>query len=179
MSKPFSVFSAALRYEFRMQIHRRELWITALLILLVLAGLIFRTPGMIQNLQNLQSTSLLPAVVIWTQAVNVLFPISIGILLSDRLLRDRRTRVEEVLLTTSAPLGSRIFGKYLGALCATLLPVLIVYVLGIGVIFAFGHSLLVLAYAFVAFVSIVLPGALFVAAFSLACPNFLWVPVYQ
>jgi len=53
MNKPFSVFNAALRYEFRMQVHRRELWIATLLITLVLAGLIFRIPGMMQTLQGL------------------------------------------------------------------------------------------------------------------------------
>ena|SRR5258708_39291762 len=88
MSKPFPVFIAALRYEFRMQIHRRELWIGMLLITLVLVGIISRTPGMVEALPKLPSFSLLQAVTIWTQVVNVLFPIGIGILLADRLLRE-------------------------------------------------------------------------------------------
>jgi ABC-2 type transport system permease protein len=179
MSNPFPVFNAALRYEFRMQIHRRELWIAMLLVTLVLIGIIARTPDIVEAIPKLSSFSLLQAVTIWTQIINVLFPIAIGILLADRLLRDRRIKVEEVLLTTPAPLGMRIFGKYLGTLFATLVPVLIGYAVGIAVILAEGHTLAVLWYAVLTFVAIILPGALFIAAFSITLPNFIWVPVYQ
>jgi hypothetical protein len=37
----------------------------------------------------------------------------------------------------------------------------------------------VIPYALLTFATIVLPGILFISAFSIACPAILWVPLYQ
>ena len=42
----------------------------------------------------------------------------VGIMLADRLPRDRRTRVAELLDTFPGALYARLFGKYLGSTLA-------------------------------------------------------------
>jgi ABC-2 type transport system permease protein len=76
-------------------------------------------------------------------------------------------------------LSTRLSGKYLGGIVATLLPMFAFYVVGVGYILIQTQNLLTLPLSLVTFVAIVLPGALFVSAFSLACTSVLWVPLYQ
>jgi ABC-2 type transport system permease protein len=62
---------------------------------------------------------------------------------------------------------------------ATLLPMIAFYLVGIGYILVHTHNLLAIPLALAAFATIVLPGILFIAAFSIACPAIMWVPLYQ
>jgi hypothetical protein len=63
---------------------------------------------------------------------------------------------------------------------ATLVPVALVYLVGLGWIVATGTDLATTAaLAVPAFVLVNLPGLLFVGAFSIACPIVLPVPLYQ
>lgn len=100
-------------------------------------------------------------------------------LLADRLHRDRRTRVDELFYSMPGALSARLAGKYFGSLFATLVPVLLFYGIGVGVITWQTHTLLALPLALATFAGIMLPGFLFVTAFSLACTAVLWVPLYQ
>src|SRR6266446_6327569 len=137
----FDTFVGALRYEFRMQIRRRSVWIT--FIALGLFFIVFHQPW-----YRSITTPAGDALVYWTGEVQSFLAIAVGILLADRLPRDRRTKVEEVLDTLPGAPGARAFGKYLGSTLAT-------------------------------FAAIVLPGILFIGAFSIGCPAILWVPLYQ
>jgi hypothetical protein len=168
-------FTGALRYEFRMQIHRGSVWITYLCFAAVLFALLAGQDW----LHNAKTTSI-DDFTSWTLIMNLFLPITVGVLLADRLPRDKKTRVDELLNTLPGKLGARVFGKYLGSTLATLVPVFIIYSLGLGYILYFKpHDIQALALVPALFVAVVLPGTLFVAAFSIACPAIMWVPLYQ
>jgi ABC-2 type transport system permease protein len=165
-------FLGTLSYEFRMQIRRRSVWIT--FITLGLFFIVFHQPW-----YRPITTPASDAIVYWTGEVQSLLAIAVGILLADRLPRDRRTNVEEVLDALPCPLGARISGKYVGSTLATLVPMFAVYSIGVGYIIYRWHAVQVLPLALTAFATIALPGILFIGAFSIACPAILWVPLYQ
>ena len=175
----------ALNYEFRMQIRRRAVWITLILLMCLLLALFFRQLATIQiilgsnPLFHLSDYPLIDSLVQWGYAGNRLLPIGVGVLLADRLVRDRRTRVDELLTTLPASLGGRLLGKYLGSMLATLVPVFAFYTLGVIFILVQTHNLLVLPLSLLVFAALTLPGMLFVSAFSVALPILIWVPLYQ
>ena len=176
----FPVLIGALRYEFHMQVHRRAVWITMIVLGLLLAFLLTRHNGLNDVLTFLNSPSLPAAVAYWADMVNfAILPIGIGILLADRFPRDQRTKVYELFTSMPGALSARLLGKYLGSTLATLLPMIAFYLLGIGYILAHTHNPLALPLALAAFATIILPGILFIAAFSIACPAIMWVPLYQ
>ncbi|HEY4389215.1 MAG TPA: hypothetical protein VGN34_32625 [Ktedonobacteraceae bacterium] len=80
----------------------------------------------------------------------------------------------------------RLLGKYLGSLLATLVPMLIIYCIGIvfdtchwqGIV-GWQSTLQTLPAVVPLFLTVILPGQLFIVAFSLAGPVFLWLPLYQ
>ncbi len=170
---PFAL-GGALLYEFKMQVRRKALWITFLVFSLALLNLTFRP-------WSPESEGLLvPHLVAnWSLTVQFFHPVAFGILLADRLPRDRRTKVEELLDTLPASLGSRLLGKYLGATLATLVPLLLIYAAGIIYIAVSRGDLSAIPLALASFATINLPGLLFVAAFSISCTAVLWVPLYQ
>jgi len=128
------------------------------------------------GLANAPINKLVAALVFST---NLLLPIPLGIFLADRLPRDRRTRVDELFTSMPGTLRTRIIGKYLGSLLATIIPMFISYILLIGFLLYQTHNLLSIPLVVADFVLIALPGLLFVAAFSIACPAIMWVPLYQ
>ena len=84
-----------------------------------------------------------------------------------------------MLDTTPASDALRLVGKYLGATSATILPIVIIYVLGIAWLATQFDATTVLGQGVTAFVLINLPGLLFVAAFSICVPIVMPVPLYQ
>ncbi len=163
------------RYEFRMQIRRPSLWL-AFLGVSVIFGI---GSGLTEYLLNIHHETWYSQGVQLTNNVNTFFPIYIGVMLADRLVRDRRTKVDELLYTMPASLSTRLIGKYLGSTSATILPMFVYYCLCIAAVLYQSHNLLVLPLALATFASIILPGTLFISAFSLACPTIMWVPLYQ
>lgn len=174
-----SIFFGVINYEFRMQIRRRAMWIT--FFSLGLLGSILGGPGATYRhlIDNPFHLTLLQLVAFWTSQVNTFMPIIFGIMLADRLARDRRTKVDELFLTTPGALNLRLAGKYVGSVLATIIPIILFYSIGIGFILYNSQNLMVLPYALETFAAITLPGLLFVAAFSIACPVIMWVPLYQ
>jgi ABC-type transport system involved in multi-copper enzyme maturation permease subunit len=176
--KQYTALRGAFAYEFRMQIRRPALWIVmlcfgALQAVLgngALFDLLLHNPGHYSGVLQ---------VVDWATRVNVLFPILVGVLLADRLSRDGRTRMNEVLNTLPASLGSRLAGKYLGTTLASILPVFLYYCLGLGLLSYSRHDLLIFPLGLEVFAAVILPGILFISAFSIACPAFIWTPIYQ
>ncbi|HEY7908325.1 MAG TPA: hypothetical protein VIC60_05595 [Thermomicrobiales bacterium] len=166
-------FRGAMRYEFRMQIRRPAVWITLLIMSLIcFTGL--RNPWHYGT-----RTPLDTVIGEWAVVVNAFLPIGFGILLTDRLVRDRRLHVDELLDTATTSLGARLWGKYLGATLATIAPMFLVYLAGIGYVVAKWGDLRVAPLALAAFAAVNVPGLLFVAAFSVAMPVVVWVPFYQ
>lgn len=161
-------------YEFKMQIRRKALWITFAFFALVFSALAWKPwdPALGDNPVDF-------LVAAWSLAVQFIHPIAFGLLLADRIPRDRRTGTAELLETSPASPGGRYLGKYLGATLATLVPLLITWATGAAYIVADTGDPVAVPLAVAAFLTINLPGLLFVAAFSMACPVMLWVPLYQ
>lgn len=166
-------FNGATRYEFRMQVRRRSVWVTLLIMSLIcFTGL--------RNPWNYSTQTPLDTVIgEWAVVVNAFLPVGFGILLADRLVRDRRFHVGELLDTTAASPTARLWGKYLGSALATTIPIFLVYLAGIGYVVAKWGDPRALPLALAAFATINMPGLLFVAAFSIIVPLVLWMPLYQ
>lgn len=159
--------------EFKMQLRRKALWIallgTSLIMYIWIRGM-WSVPPVLP---------LSVAVGDWAIRCNAILPVVYGVLLADRLPRDQRLHLTELLDSFPAPAGSRLTGKYLGSALATAIPIFLAYCTGIVAILVDRHDPLTLPLALAAFVAIILPGLLFVAAFSVATPAILWVPLYQ
>src|SRR5262249_20290889 len=102
-----------------------------------------------------------------------------GCVLADRLVRDRHFKTQELFATMQGSSLARLVGKHLGSVLASTLPILVVYGLGIVFIAWPTGNILAIPVGLLAFISIMLPGYLFIGAFSLACPLVMWVPLYQ
>ncbi|HZO75696.1 MAG TPA: hypothetical protein VFB60_26050 [Ktedonobacteraceae bacterium] len=180
MMNQYAVFYGAVRYEFLMQIRRRSVWITFLFLAAFVVTIFLRRPD-VTGLKAiiLGSHPLAYGLAYWSRTIDSFLPLGFGCLLADRLVRDRRTKVDELFTTLPSGLSARLLGKYAGSTLATLVPFFVFYLMGVGVIIFFTHNLLVLPVALLTFVTICLPGLLFVSAFSLACPLIMWVPLYQ
>lgn len=167
----------ALRYEFLMQIRRPALWLTFLGFALLIARSAISQlsdPRFIaMHLSTLQLAAIL------TLLTNWLAPLGVGIFLADRLPRDRRTRVDELLNTLPGTLRMRVLSKYLGATLASLIPAFLLYLLILGFAVWLTGNFLLIPLGLFCYVVVALPGMFFVAAFSTACPAVIWVPLYQ
>lgn len=168
-----SVMGGALRYEFLMQIRRRSLWLVMIVVgaLSAILWLAFTF--------NLKASEQRDAVMYLAEFTAWFLPLGAGLALADRLARDKRLHVDEILDTFPASPGTRLLGKFLGSTLATLLLVALIYLLGTGYILARFHDPHSLLLALETFAAIPLPGILFAAGFSVALPAFLKVPVYQ
>jgi|SRR5579875_32534 ABC-2 type transport system permease protein len=167
-----SVTGGALRYEFFMQIRRRSIWLVLILtsILSVILWLAFISDA---------SAQAVDAIMYLAEFTAWFLPVGAGLVLADRLARDKRLHVDEILDTFPGSLGARLIGKYLGSTLATLVPVILIYMLGVGYILARYHDPHSLLLALETFITIPLPGILFAAGFSVALPVILKVPIYQ
>ncbi|HLY29931.1 MAG TPA: hypothetical protein VKQ36_02775 [Ktedonobacterales bacterium] len=166
-------FWGSLRYEFWMQARRYSLWI----VFALLAAFVLR------NFDSLLSdpfiTSARQASFRWATLVAEFFPLGAGLLMADRFTRDRATHMAELLdVTAATPLG-RLLGKYLGATLATLVPIFLVYLVGVVLIAAHWADLSVFLPALGAFAATTVVGVLFVSAFSIACTTVMWPLLYQ
>lgn len=172
-------FAGVLRHEFNMSVRRPALWI-GFGLLYAFYGVALLTPS------DEGPGVLVSGMAAWQYAGRNMFTFNMfmvmldGILASDRMQRDVRLQVRE--LQQSAPLTRRtyILGKYAGVLLSVSLPVLIWVILYSLVVIGLGQaSLSLIPAALAAFVLIGLPSLAFVTAFSLACPMFMPVRVYQ
>jgi hypothetical protein len=104
MGEQWRVCMGAMRYEFRMQVRRRAVWITIGVLALLFFALERRFLSVDQRL------SLREVVGRWALWVNFLLPLSVGMLLADRLPRDGRICLDEIFASLPAPLRSRLHG---------------------------------------------------------------------
>lgn len=163
----------ALKYEYLMSIRRWGLWV---------AFFVAAIPFL--NAESVSHTG--PAGLdAWRIAggfvlgLNFFLPVVAGIAIADRLARDHRLGVVELLRSTSLPRAGYIVGKYLGAVLSVLTPALAITLLGSAILIAAGLPVEVLGYALVAYLILIVPCYLFIGAFSVACPAIMPVRVYQ
>ncbi|HEX6109570.1 MAG TPA: hypothetical protein VFZ02_09165, partial [Ktedonobacteraceae bacterium] len=150
-----AAFFGALAYEFRMQIRRRAVWIT-----FIALGLFFTQFH--QPWFRPITTPASSAIIYWTGIVQSFLAVAAGLLLADRLPRDRRTKVDELLNTLPSTVNTRVFGKYLGSTIATLVPMFVIYSIGTAFILFRWHTFKALPVALVSFTTIALPGVMFI-----------------
>lgn len=165
-------FLGVLKYEFYMQLHRRALWIS-----FIALGVFFTQFH--QPWFRPITTSASDSIIYWTGIVQSFLAVVAGLLLADRLPRDRRIKVDELFNALPCTVSTRIFGKYLGSTIATLVPMFAIYGIGAAYIVVRWNALRVLPLALVSFAAIVLPGVMFIGAFSIACTAIIWIPLYQ
>lgn len=172
----WSATGGAMRYEFVMQIRRPAMWVAYALL-----GVLVQWIGMKLASEPLGSRQYThhDGLIEWTSACNTLLTLGAGLLLADRLRRDRSTRVSETLRTTPAPGWGRLLGKYLGSVTATIVPVALINFGGVAYLVMRWGDVSVVPLAVVAFLTLVMPPMLFVAAFALACTTLLWTPLFQ
>jgi ABC-2 type transport system permease protein len=112
-------------------------------------------------------------------ACDVPLPIGYAFLLADRLVRDHRLAVADLLDSTPSSRPGRLIGKYLGCAAGAAIPIAIVY-FGFAVVFSLRHgSPAALAWALAMFASITGPALLFVGAVSLSCPLVMPAAVFR
>jgi hypothetical protein len=173
-----STFAATLRYEFRMQVRKRTVWIapTLLAVLFVLIG-----GRLIRDLFDATEARRAPKAAMLDLALglNVLLPVAFGCLLADRLIRDDRLRVAPILDATPARRGLRLAGKYLGTATATALPIAVIYA-GLAAAYAvYWGKPAALPWAVAGFGLVIAPALLFVAAFALTVPLLMPAPLFR
>lgn len=168
--------AGATRYEFRMQIRRWAVWIVVCLFV-AWGFAAFRFYASLGG--GGETLPLAQWMAAWSLVAQYFVPLAFGILMADRLPRDARVQVGELLETLPASPGGRLFGKYLGSTLATLVPLLLIYAVGVGYLAVDQNNFMAIPLGLLSFAAINLPGLLFVAAFSISCPAVLWVPLYQ
>ncbi|MEV4508144.1 hypothetical protein AB0K00_04210 [Dactylosporangium sp. NPDC049525] len=173
-----TVFGASLRYEFRMQVRKRAVWIVPALtiVLFLLIG-----GSLLRDLFDPAERPAEARVAVVGLAIQVhgLLSIGFGCLLADRLVRDDRLRVAPILDATPAGPGARLLGKYLGAAAATAVPILVVY-FGFAAAYAVDTGApAALGWALAATGVVIVPGLLFVAAFALVVPLVMPAPLFR
>jgi ABC-2 type transport system permease protein len=163
------------RYEFRMQARKRSLWLATL----PLAALIALTQGD-RGPSHLPATA--PAREVmggWALLFGIVLPIGFGMVLADRLVRDRRLGTAALLESLPAGEGVLLTGKYLGGVVATSLPALLAMLVVGGYESLHRGDPALLGWAVVAFTVALLPGLAFVAGFALVCPLALSAPLFR
>lgn len=173
-----STLRASLRYEFRMQVRKRSVWLTpalTVLLLLLVGGSLLR--DLFDAVEG--RTEAKAAMIDAALQLNVLLPIGYGCLLADRLVRDDRLRVAPILDATPSRPGLRLLGKYLGSGAATAIPIAVLYA-ALAVAYAVHSGApAALGWALAAFGLVIVPGLLFVAAFALAVPLVMPAPLFR
>jgi hypothetical protein len=111
---------------------------------------------------------------------NLFMPVVGGIVAAaDRIVRDVRMGVAELQRSTPILRWQYILGKYVGVLLS-LLTAQFTFLMFLGVIMMFcGMPPVLLVYTLAAFLAIIVPTYAFVTIFSLACPLFMTIRVYQ
>lgn len=174
---PLTTLLGVCGYEFRMQFRRAALWIaTSLTVLLPLALLLSRSEaelglGPVAGVYARTTFVLKP--------VSYVLPIAFGILLADRLPRERRLKTLELQQSLPTANGVWLWGKYLGAAAATAVPVFLCYLAAIVAVAIKAGQFELVPALFVIFPVVVLPGLLFAGACTIACTEFLPAALYS
>ncbi len=168
-----SNFSGILRYEFLMQIRRKAVW-AGMAVPFVLLAL----PDVLRANRELLPDGLALGDFVILQLIFV--PIVAGFFLSDRLYRDQRLATDDWVSVSSANKREYLWGKYVGAVAATLMVTLVYWMVAILVECAIGsYSPNVIGYGFIAFWVTAVPAYFFIGAYSVALPRVMSLRLYQ
>jgi ABC-2 type transport system permease protein len=177
MSKTLTDFLGVLGYEYRMSTRRWSLWITYGILIALYVTSTLMPPDMAARppLEN----EVLPYAGSNAFMLNLFMPVIGGILIADRLVRDQKLGMDELLRSTSLRRWVYLTGKYAGALASITTPVLLCSLLmGVSAVMA-GAPLSIIPAQLLSFLGVNLPAYAFITAFSLACPLVMPLRVYQ
>jgi ABC-2 type transport system permease protein len=164
---------AAFRYELRMQFRKPSVWLT----MAALAVLTALTPGNVNDVLSRSDPE--TAMVLAARLVMLLLPVGFGCLVADRLVRDERLNVRQLLDATPSGLGNRLTGKYFGACVATGVSVIGCYLL-LAVAYVVRHGdPTALLYVPTVTVAVLVPALLFIGAFAMLCPLVMPAPLFR
>ncbi|MEO8503356.1 MAG: hypothetical protein ABI609_05620 [Acidobacteriota bacterium] len=165
-----------------MSIRRRGLWFAYGALFVFYTVLLFSPPpiGEMVKGEVISSAQLWPVAGRFMVALNVYFPVAVGILCADRMQRDYRLGLRELQESTPLRSAQYVLAKYFGVLASVLLPVFVWVMVIVGVMIGIGHapSAILMAQP-VAFAVITIPAFAFVVAFSLACPLVMPTSIFQ
>lgn len=168
-----STFLGIVRYEYRTSVCRWGVWLA------FLAGSLFVAQSKTSLVASLPGLTLTQWAGIMAIIGNLVPALVGGIAVADRLVRDRKLGVRELLFATPLARRTYILGKYVGATLGVLTPALVTDLAIAGLFVIKGVPVTLLAHTLVSFLAINVPAMLFVSAFSLACPEVLPLRVYQ
>jgi ABC-2 type transport system permease protein len=174
MTTTRSTLTGAIINEFRMQWRRKAMWFG-----MGAAGVFFLLINRLNFDQRIAHASATQSVAIWASLLNIFLPIAYGIVLADRLDRDRRLHVDELLNSFPASLASRVWGKAVGAAIATMVPFFLLDCAGFVYLAVHLHTAGALVLGLAAFLAISLPGLVFVAALCTVLPTIVWTPAVR
>ncbi len=172
-----NVFFGVFRYEYRMSIRRLSLWLTFGILMVPYLTSAFTPPSMNDRLPA--ANEVVSFAGTFSFMLNLFTPVVAGILIADRLVRDRKLGVDELLQSTALPRWAYLAGKYTAALLSLSTPVLLCSLLFGLIMIASGAPLGLLPAILLTFMGINFPALAFITAFSLACPLVMPVRVYQ
>jgi ABC-2 type transport system permease protein len=168
------------RYEYCMSIQRWGIW--------VILGLLFAfysanavmvdvkpgaQPWDVSDVELWQTAGLLAF------SLNLFAPLVAGIALADRMQRDVRLGINELLASTGLSRRAYILGKYVGGLFSMLTPMFVLLILMGLLTVLTGAPLAFFGRLLLGFLAINVPAFAFVAIFSLGFPLVMPVRVYQ
>lgn len=166
-----------LKYEYLMSVRRWGLWVAFFVAAIPYSlDLIDAESVLYLGRMGLSTWQLAGQFVL---SLNFFLPVVAGIAMADRLARDSRLGIGELLRSTSLTRQGYIVGKYLGAVLSVLTPALVITLLGAAGMVALGIPVEVLAYSLAAYLILIVPCYVFIGAFSIACPAIMPVRVYQ
>jgi ABC-2 type transport system permease protein len=168
------------RYEYCMSIQRWGIW--------VILGLLFAfysanavmvdvkpgaQPWDVSDVELWQTAGLLAF------SLNLFAPLVAGIAPADRMQRDVRLGINELLASTGLSRRAYILGKYVGGLFSMLTPMFVLLILMGLLTVLTGAPLAFFGRLLLGFLAINVPAFAFVAIFSLGFPLVMPVRVYQ
>jgi hypothetical protein len=171
MTAVWHPFVAVMRNEFRMQWRRRAMWLVMIAASGVLPLLAWNTLN-----QRFEQDTVAGAVADWASYLNHTGPFGCAMVLANRLPRDRRLQVDELLDSFPAGLGTRLWGKALGAVAASIIPFLLIALAGVVYIAAHLHAARAIPIGVAAILTINLPALLFISALCILLSAVIWTP---
>ncbi len=166
-----------IRYEYKMSIKR-----IGLLVIFALFALFFVLTTFISREDFIAGAAMDGA--LWPTAANVMIinlfvPVVCGILASDRIVRDEKLYMRELLRTTILSNKQYVWGKYLGVTLSEVTCILVItFSLGLSLFFI-GLPFEIIPMCLLISLAVNVPAVVFVNAFSLMCPSWMPVRIYQ
>ena len=167
--------AAICRYEFQMQLRKRALWVSVL----VLSGAMILAQGERGPRYTGADATAREVMGQWVTLLSLLIPVAFGVVLADRMVRDRRFGSAVLLDSLPVTSGRLLAGKYVGSVAATGLPALLVLLGAAGYEAFHRGTVATFGWALVAFAAVMLPGLAFIAGFALVCPLLLSCPLFR